>query len=51
MLLESATLVPPEGAALVRVTVQVLVAPEARVAGLHATEARATGADKVNWTV
>ena len=51
LLLESATLVPPEGAALVRLTLQALAAPEPRVVGLHVTEANANGADKVNETV
>ena len=36
---------------MVRVTVQALVAPEFRVVGVQVTEARATGADKVNETV
>ena len=37
LLLESPTAVPPVGAALVRVTVQVLVALDARLVGLQAT--------------
>ena len=51
LLLDSPTLVPPAGAALVRVTVQALVAAEPKVVGLQVTEASATGADKVNETV
>jgi hypothetical protein len=43
LLLERETVAPPVGAALVRVTVQVLTAPEARLAGLHASEERVTG--------
>jgi hypothetical protein len=44
LLLESETVVPPVGAAELRVTVQVLAAPEARVVGLQASEERLTGA-------
>jgi hypothetical protein len=44
LLSETETTVPPVGAALERVTVQVLVALEARVVGLHASEERVMGA-------
>jgi hypothetical protein len=44
LLLESETVVPPVGAAELRVTVQVLAAPEARVVGLQASEERLTEA-------
>jgi hypothetical protein len=50
LLLDSATLAPAGGAALVRVTVQALVAPEVNVVGLQVTEASAAGADKLNET-
>jgi hypothetical protein len=41
-----ATAVPPEGAALVSVTVHVLLAAELRLVGLHVSEASLTGATK-----
>jgi hypothetical protein len=41
---DSATVKPPEGAALVRVTVQVEVAPAATVLGLQLKADRAAGA-------
>ena len=47
LLLERETVAPPVGAALVRVTVQVLAAPEARLVGLHASEERVTGASRL----
>ena len=46
LLSDRETVVPPGGAALLRVTVQVLVTPEARLLGLHASEERATGATR-----
>jgi hypothetical protein len=48
---ESATEVPPEDAALVKVTVQVLVAPEARLAGLQASEETRTGATRLTMVL
>ena len=47
LLLDRETAVPPAGAALLRVTVQVVPAPEARLVGLHVSEERTTGADKL----
>ena len=47
LLLDSPTAVPPVGAALVRVTVQVLVALGPRLVGLQATEDRTTGATRL----
>ena len=47
LLLESPTAVPPVGAALVRVTVQVLVALGPRLVGLQATEDKTTGATRL----
>jgi hypothetical protein len=44
LLSEIVTAAPPLGAAEVRVTVQVLAAPEVRVVGLQASEERLTGA-------
>jgi hypothetical protein len=44
LLSESEMTVPPVGAAELKVTVQVLAAPEARVVGLHASEERLTEA-------
>ena len=41
-----ATAAPPEGAALESVTVQVLLAAELRLAGLHVSEASLIGATK-----
>jgi hypothetical protein len=46
LLSESETEEPPAGAAALSVTVQVLVAPEARLVGLQASEERTTGASK-----
>ena len=42
----TATAAPPDAAALVSVTVQVLLAAELRLLGLHASEATLTGATK-----
>jgi hypothetical protein len=42
LLLDSETVVPPEGAAWLRVTVQVEGLPEVNVVGLHASEDIAT---------
>jgi len=50
LLSETVTLVPPLGAALVRVTVQTLVALEARLVGLQASAERATGAARAMVT-
>jgi hypothetical protein len=44
---ESATKVPPAGAALISVTVQELVRPEARLVGLQASEETKTGPTRV----
>ena len=51
LLLERETVAPPAGAALVRVTVQALAAPEARLAGLHASEESVTGASRLTAAV
>ena len=45
--LDSATEDPPAGAALVKVTVQVLAAPETRLVGLQATAETRTGATRL----
>ena len=42
LLLDRETTVPPAGAALLRVTVQVEPAPEVRLVGLHASEVSVT---------
>ena len=42
LLLDRETAVPPAGAALLRVTVQVEPAPEVRLVGLHASEVSVT---------
>ena len=47
LLSERATLAPPEGAALVRVTVQVLVALGPRVLGVQAREETSPGATRL----
>jgi hypothetical protein len=51
LLVEIATTVPLVGAALVRVTVQVVTPPEYRSVGLHARELRAAGATKLTVAV
>lgn len=43
LLLERVTVAPPEGAVPLRVTVQVLVAPDVRLTGLQPKVASATG--------
>lgn len=47
LLLESATEVPPAGAAWLRVTVHIVLAPEAKLVGLQESEDRTTGATKL----
>src|SRR5215469_2855110 len=51
LLEERETVVPPVGAALESVTVQVLLALDARVVGAHCTEERLTGACKLTVAV
>jgi len=51
LLEESATVLPPAGAAWFRVAVQVLVLPEGRLEGLHWREAKPSGATKVSDVV
>ena len=51
LLSDTRSVVPPAGAALVRATVQVLVAPEVRLVGLQASEDRTTGATRVRVAV
>jgi hypothetical protein len=51
LLLLSVTLVPREGAVWLRVTVQVLIAPWPRLAGLQATAETRPGADRPTVTV
>ena len=43
LLLDRETTVPPAGAALLRVTVQVVPAPEVRLVGLHVSEVSVNG--------
>ena len=47
LLLDREITVPPAGAALLRVTVQVVPAPEVRLVGLQDSEDRTTGTDKL----
>ena len=47
LLLDRDTAVPLAGAALLRVTVHVVLAPELRLVGLHDSEDRTTGAAKL----
>ena len=47
LLSESPTVAPPAGAALVRVTVQVLEAFDPKLVGLHAREEISTGATRL----
>ena len=47
LLSESPTVAPPAGAALVRVTVQVLEAFDPKLVGLHANEEISTGATRL----
>jgi hypothetical protein len=47
LLLDSATIVPPTGAVLLSVTVQVVFAPEFKLVGVHASELSATGASRL----
>ena len=51
LLSDSVTEVPPVGATLVSVTVQVLVALEPRLVGEQASEERATGATRLRVAV
>jgi hypothetical protein len=51
VLLESVTTAPPVGAALVRVTVQVLEALGPRLAGLQASEETSTDATRLTFVV
>ena len=51
LVLVSVTVVPPAGAAWVRVTVQVLEAPEPRLVGLQATEESTVGATRLRVAV
>jgi hypothetical protein len=51
LLLDRATAVPPVGAALDSVTVQVLAAPEFRLVGLQARLETSTGATKLTVAV
>jgi hypothetical protein len=51
LLSERATPAPPEGAALVRVTVQVLEALDPRLLGVQATEDTRTGATRLTLAV
>jgi hypothetical protein len=51
LLLETETVAPPEGAAPLRVTVQLLVAPDARLAGLHCREDTRVGASRFSCAV
>ena len=51
LLSESVTKDPPTGAAAVRVTVQVLIAPEARLVGVQANEDKATVAARFTLAV
>jgi len=48
LLLESATALPPVGAASLRVTVQVVAAPELTLLGLHAKTETTAGSIKLN---
>jgi len=47
LLLDRSTTVPPLGAALLSVTVQVVAAPELKLLGLQASEDSATGATRL----
>ena len=47
MLLDSETVVPPVGAVAVKVTVQVVLAPEARVVGVHTSEETVAAATRL----
>ncbi len=51
LLSESVTKDPPAAAAAVRVTVQVLIAPEARLVGVQASEDKATVATRFTLAV
>ena len=51
LLLANPTAIPPLGAAPLNATVQVVVAPEFRVVGLHASDDNVTGATKLTVAV
>ena len=46
-MLDSDTVVPPPGAELVSVTVQLVLAPEARVVGVHTSEETVAAATRL----